>query len=168
MTIVLVMVPPSRASNLSEAAQKSGGAGRGECEVPLCLSRRPRSHCALEERWLRPAQGQVTHSGRSVNWPSHRCITLLHWLLVFCLFSQIWNPRRPYLEYSSGDVRGWGLLHLCGGKHGRQVRSIRHTHRSRWALHEICHCCHFVIVIFQRFAFKDTSFELKWRRNHIL
>lgn len=150
------MVLPSRASNLCEAAQKCGCAGRGECEVPLCGSRRPRSHCALEERWLRPAQGQVTHNCWRVYWLSCHCITLFTWLLVFCLFSQIWNPRRPYLKYSSGDICGWRLLHLCGGKHGRQVRSICHAHRSRSVhLHVICHCCQFVIVICKRFAFKD-------------
>lgn len=76
MTIVLLMVLHFRASNLCEAAQKCGGAGRRECEVPLCRSRRPRSHCALEERWLRPAQGQVTHNGWRANWASC-CITLL-------------------------------------------------------------------------------------------
>lgn len=153
--IVLVMVLPSRASHLCEAAQKCGGAGRGECEVPLCRSRRPRSHCALEERWLWPAQGQVTHKGWRVNWPNRRCITLLPWLLVFCLFSQIWNPRRPYLEYSSGDICGWGLLHLCGGKHGRQVRSIRHSHRSRSAYSTIC-TWHVIAAILSLLFFKDS------------
>lgn len=60
--IVLVMVLPYRASNLCEAAQKRGGAGRGQREVPLCRAGRPSSHCPLEKRRLRPAQGQVTHS----------------------------------------------------------------------------------------------------------
>lgn len=150
------MFLPSRASSFCEAAQKCGGAGRGECEVPLCCSRRPRSHCALEERWLRPAQGQVTHNCWRVYGLSRHCITLFPWIFVFCLFSQIWNPRRPYFEYSSGDICGWRLLHLCGGKHGREVRSIRYTHRSRSAhLHRTYQCCHFVIDIFERFAFKD-------------
>lgn len=135
MLIVLVM--PSRASDLCEAAQKCGGAGGGECQVPLCRSRRPRSHCPLEERRLRPAQGQVTHSGTRVNWPSRCCVTLfalprLHYLLCLC-FLQIWNPRGPYLNYSSSDVCGWGIVHLRGGKHGRKVGSVCHAHCSRLA-----------------------------------
>lgn len=134
MKIVLVISLPSRASHLSEAAQKRGGAGGGECEVPLCRPRRPCSHCTLEERWLRPPQGQVTHSGTRVIRPSHRSITSLVQLFVFVIFFwQIWNPRRPHFEYSSSDVRGRGLLHLCGGKHGRKVGSVRHAHRSRSA-----------------------------------
>lgn len=152
MIVLVMMVLPSRASNLCEAAQKCGGAGRGECEVPLRRARRPRSHCALEERWLRPAQGQVTLNSWRVNC---RCITLLPWLLVFCLFSQIWNPRRPHLEYPSGDVCGWGLIHLCGGKHGRQVRSIRHAHRSRSAYSAIC-TWYVIAAILSLLFFKDS------------
>lgn len=134
------MLLPPRASNLCEAAQKCGGAGRGECEVPLCRSRRPCSHCPLEERWLRPAQGQVTPNVTHVTWPSCFCITPLPKLFVFFFFFflQIWNPRRPYLEHSPSDVCRWGLLHLRGGKHGREVRSFCHAHGSRSARSKVC------------------------------
>lgn len=36
-------------------------------------ARRPRSHCPLEKRRLRPAQGQVIYKGRAANWPCRAC-----------------------------------------------------------------------------------------------
>lgn len=35
-------------------------------------------------------------------------------------------------------------------------------------LHVIYYHCHFVIIIFQRFTFKDSSFKPNWRTNPIL
>lgn len=127
------LVMPSRASDLCQAAQKCGGAGGGECEFPLCRSRRPRSHCPLEKRRFRPAQGQVTHNGTRVNWPNHCCRIPLPSLFGLALFLQIWYPRGPYLEYSSSDVCGWGFLYLRGGKHGWKIGSVCHAHCSRSA-----------------------------------
>lgn len=156
--IVLVMVLLSRASNLYEAAQKCGGAGRGECEVPLCRSRRPRSHCALEERWLRPAQGQVSHNGWRVNWPSRRCVSLLPWLLVFCLFFHRFEILDDHTlnirQVSSVDEGSYTCVveNMVGKSEASATLTVHGKHIPPFGTWS-CHRCHFVIVIFERFDF---------------
>lgn len=52
---ISLLVLPHRASDFHEAAEQCGGVGRREFGVPLHCSRRPCSHCPLEERWFWPA-----------------------------------------------------------------------------------------------------------------
>lgn len=123
----------SRAPDLCQAAQQRGGVGGGQRGVPLRGPRRPRSHCPLEKRRLRPAQGQVIYKGRAANWPCRACfkpfLSSPDSVCLPCI--QIRYSGGPHPDCAPSDLLRRGLLHVRGGEHGGEVGGVGHAHRAR-------------------------------------
>lgn len=123
----------SRASDLRQAAQQRGGVGGGQRGILLRGPRRPRSHCPLEKRRLRPAQGQVIYNGRAANWPCRACfkpfLSSPDSVCPPCI--QIRYSGGPHPDCAPSDLLRRRLLHVRGGEHGGEVGGVGHTHRAR-------------------------------------
>lgn len=123
----------SRAPDLRQAAPQRGGVGGGKRGVPVRGPRRPRSHCPLEKRRLRPAQGQVIYKGRSPNWPCRACFKpfLSSPVSTWPPCIQIRYSGGPHPDCAPSDLLRRRLLHVRGGEHGGEVGGIGHAHRAR-------------------------------------
>lgn len=95
--------------------------------------RRPRSHCPLEKRRLRPAQGQVIYKGRAPNWPCRACFKPLLSSPVSALppCIQIRYSGGPHPDCAPSDLLRRRLLHVRGGEHGGEVGGVGHAHCAR-------------------------------------
>lgn len=160
----------SRASDLRQAAQQCGGVGGGQRGVPLRGARRPRSHCPLEKRRLRPAQGQVIYKGRAANWSCRTCfkpfLSSPHSVLSPCI--QIRYSGGPHPDCAPSDFLGRGLLHMRGREHGGEVGGIGHAHRARsvpFAAHITRHqtAPFFIFLVF--ISVGEVSFSSFYRRT---
>lgn len=145
---------PSRASDLCEAAQKCGGAGGGERQVPLCRSRRPRSHCPLEERRLRAAQGQVTHSGTcSLTKPLLRDILafIIYFAFVFYRFEILEDHTLNIRQVTSADEGSYTCVveNMVGKSEASATLTVHGELDPPFDMPSLpfCYC--------QRFALKD-------------
>lgn len=132
-----------RAANFRQATQQHGCVAGGECWIPLCCSRGPRTNDPLEKGWIRTASGQVRH-GYLLLWKLQRdlrkkrkkrekFVQLFNSSFLCVLLSrlQIRNPQGLHFDCPQSDLHRWGFLHMHGWKYGREVRGFRCAHGAR-------------------------------------